>query len=460
MISTTFKCWKVFKADAQNCSCLASMILLGKRSVAVKNHLNYERVCFMFFSGPTSCTQTDCKWLLPSHVANLTYRPLADMDFSSAKKRKKTFDSCLTADSSFPSMCVFSPTGASFTAPSSGSSVSTCKPSTSSALSTASSSKSSTTASPTQSEIDEFYFGLSQCGHKPALLSVVLPYSDSYCTDMSVNGRPLTYLFNKDHIAFTFAELQTMSEAVDVNISENDIELIEMQTRGQNKNKNWFLFRAGRITASKLKDVCVTDISKPSLSLLKAICYPLESAFKSAATEWGIAHEEAALTKYKQSYYDHRDVSVEQCGLVINSDYPFMGASPDGLVSCQCCGNGVVEIKCPYNFRSTDVMEYVSSRESCFTEGPEIQLKKDHRYYYQVQAQMHICEVEYCNFVVCTFPSGVPCIFLTRVNRDGQFWYGCKEKASRFFRVCVLPELLGKAYTRPRTGDSTDVPSS
>ena len=43
----------------------------------------------MLFSGPTSCPRTDCKWLLPSHVTNLT--PLIDINFSSAKKQK-TFD--------------------------------------------------------------------------------------------------------------------------------------------------------------------------------------------------------------------------------------------------------------------------------------------------------------------------------------------------------------------------------
>ena len=281
----------------------------------------------------------------PSHVPNMSYRPFADMDFSSAKKRKKTFDSRLSSGSSASSLD------------------SMCKPSTSSAPA----SKWSASATPTASEIDDFYLKLSQCGHKPALFSLVSPYSDSYVTGMCVNVRPLTSLFKKENITF--------AEAVDLSISENDIELIEMNTCGQSKDKNWFLYRAGRLTASKFKDVCSTNVSKPSVSLLKAICYPIESAFKSAPMEWGIAHEQAALTKYEQSY-GHIDVSVEQCGLIINSDYQFMGASPDALVSCQCCGKGVVEFKCQNNFRCDDVMDYVVSSDSCFT-GHDIQLKKE-----------------------------------------------------------------------------------
>lgn len=82
-------------------------------------------------------------------------------------------------------------------------------------------------------------------------------------------------------------------------MSENDNELIEMKTFGQSRNKNWFLSRASSRTVSKLKDVSYTYVSKRSLHLLQATYYPTTSILKSAATESGIAHEQAALTKYK-----------------------------------------------------------------------------------------------------------------------------------------------------------------
>ena len=34
-----------------------------------------------------------------------------------------------------------------------------------------------------------------------------------------------------------------------------------------------------------------------------------------------------------------------------------MGASPDGIVSCECCGSGVVEIKCPYSCKDKSFLE-------------------------------------------------------------------------------------------------------
>ena len=38
-------------------------------------------------------------------------------------------------------------------------------------------------------------------------------------------------------------------------------------------------------------------------------------------------------------------------GTVISEEYPFLSASPDLQVSCECCGTGLVEIKCPYSIR-------------------------------------------------------------------------------------------------------------
>ena len=47
---------------------------------------------------------------------------------------------------------------------------------------------------------------------------------------------------------------------------------------------------------------------------------------------------------------DHENFMVIQCGLILDPEFPFMGATPDGLVNCKCCDTGVLEIKCHYNY--------------------------------------------------------------------------------------------------------------
>ncbi len=38
---------------------------------------------------------------------------------------------------------------------------------------------------------------------------------------------------------------------------------------------------------------------------------------------------------------------VTECGLFLDIETPYIGASPDGLICCSCCGKGVLEVKCP-----------------------------------------------------------------------------------------------------------------
>jgi hypothetical protein len=64
------------------------------------------------------------------------------------------------------------------------------------------------------------------------------------------------------------------------------------------KSKMWFRFRAGRITASKMKEVCRTHLVKPSESLIKSVCYPGENKFTNAATQWGCDHEKSVINEY------------------------------------------------------------------------------------------------------------------------------------------------------------------
>ena len=61
---------------------------------------------------------------------------------------------------------------------------------------------------------------------------------------------------------------------------------IESQTRSQSKSQNWYELRAGRITASVMKEVSRTNLDIPSLSLIKKICHRVK--FRSIATDWGI----------------------------------------------------------------------------------------------------------------------------------------------------------------------------
>ena len=84
----------------------------------------------------------------------------------------------------------------------------------------------------------------------------------------------------------------------------------------------------------------------------------------------------------------HDEFTFERAGLFINPVFPHLGASPDGFVLCKCCGNGLVEIKCPY---TQDPNEYIDDKFYLQPSGEvKMQLSHTHGYYLQMQGQMSV----------------------------------------------------------------------
>ena len=47
------------------------------------------------------------------------------------------------------------------------------------------------------------------------------------------------------------------------------------------------------------------------------------------------------------------------------SQFTFLAASPDGFMSCRCCGGDVLEIKCPFKYKSLPIPELLSTVTYC-----------------------------------------------------------------------------------------------
>ena len=72
----------------------------------------------------------------------------------------------------------------------------------------------------------------------------------------------------------------------------------------------------------------------------------------------GIENECAAREQFKVVMKaQHSNFSISVSGLVINTQYPHLGACPDAVTMCECCGKGVVELKCPYSARDFTLQE-------------------------------------------------------------------------------------------------------
>ena len=192
--------------------------------------------------------------------------------------------------------------------------------------------------------------------------------------------------------------------------------------------------------------VCHTDVALPSQSLIKGICYPESYQFSSKATDWGCQHKKVARNLYETSMIEvHQDFKVNDSGLHISLDHPFIGASLDGYVSCVCCGEECLEIKCPYSNKDQFIFEAAENKKFCLeTNGSEYCLSRKHPYYCQVQIQLNVCKKDYCDFYVWTEKD----YHIEHIYPDAEFWSTCVRKSSQFLKLCLLPELVGKFYSR------------
>ena len=80
----------------------------------------------------------------------------------------------------------------------------------------------------------------------------------------------------------------------------------------------------------------------------------------------------------------------------------------------------------------------------------EVHLSTSHKYYYQIQGQIALCNVKFCDFV-CWTPKG---IFIERILRDNSFIDRIVPQLQLFFSRYLLPELLTHSL-EPEPGSST-----
>lgn len=357
----------------------------------------------------TACTSLPCSWLPPT-FQDVTYEPISNINFSVTGGATKT------------------------DAP-------------------------SDVKEPSDLEKKTFFMALSKTSGKPAVLSLVSEHCEPYVplVESGKIPRPLTSLFNPDYLSLSYPDLLVKCEDVydSYRVTEEHVKVIEKVTKTQSQSKIWYQQRAGRVTASRLKSALATSVANPSPSLIKSICYPESSKFHSAACRWGCVHEGTARTAYSDKWRKKHDTfNIQESGLVLSPKYPFMGASPDGLIKCKCCGDGVLEIKCPYSCRNKSFSHRMEEKGFFLEESDKgvTELKLTHSYYYQIQMQMKFCNVSYGDFVVWREKE----LFVQRITLDDDFITDALSKAQTFIKIGVLPELIGKYLTKEPTSCLTE----
>lgn len=214
---------------------------------------------------------------------------------------------------------------------------------------------------------------------------------------------------------------------------QNKRTIIEQETQEQAASGIWQYYRTKIITASHFGHICKMRPSTSCASRVRLIVYPQEMQVK--AMQHGIEYEAVARKTIETAL----NISIKRCGLFIDAQIPFLGASPDGLIE----QNGIVEIKCPFAARfltpEDAIATNVSNLRAVYQNEKAEKMKRSHIYYYQMQGQLHITQREYCIFAIWT-PLGLK---MEKIVRDDTFWHeNMEKKLTQFYEQCVLPEII------------------
>jgi putative phage-type endonuclease len=150
----------------------------------------------------------------------------------------------------------------------------------------------------------------------------------------------------------------------------------------EQRTNEWYLFRYNHLTASNAWKTFGTPSSKNELIYEK--CQPMSiekygPSLVESPMSWGHKYEPLTVRLYEHLH----QTQISDFGCIEHSKYPFLAASPDGIVTGNTNYGRMIEIK------------NVVSRE--ITGIP----KKD--YYIQMQLQMEVCDLDECDFVETKF---------------------------------------------------------
>lgn len=222
-----------------------------------------------------------------------------------------------------------------------------------------------------------------------------------------------------------------------LNLSHDHLRLLEEKSVGQSRNTVWIKLRKGRITASNFYRVHTkmnSIRSNPNLScenLLKSLLHPTPldhlSQIQRGRELEASAIDELIITLVAQG---HTNVDVKDCGLFIDSENQYLGASPDGVATCDCCGKTLIEIKCP-TVKFND-LPYLDSIKK---------LKSKSLYYGQVQGQMMVTGVNKTWFFIF-YPDSSSNLQLIKFNDT--FSKKLRQNLVQFYELYMAPKLIFK----------------
>ncbi len=116
-------------------------------------------------------------------------------------------------------------------------------------------------------------------------------------------------------------------------VTRQEAEKIEHQTCEQADSQEWISERRKRLTASTVGSIAKMRATTKKSKRVENLLY---TKFRgNVATRYGTAMKDTARQEYQtyQQQHGHPGLKINDCGLFVSLDNPWLAATPDGLVN-------------------------------------------------------------------------------------------------------------------------------
>ncbi|KAH9637625.1 hypothetical protein HF086_007339 [Spodoptera exigua] len=219
--------------------------------------------------------------------------------------------------------------------------------------------------------------------------------------------------------------------------SDDERRQIEKKTILQRDSSEWLELRRKLLTASNFGKVINRRPTTSVKNFVKNIIYP-KSLSHVPSLKHGIENEGTALEQLEGQL----NTKIEPCGLFIDKNLPFLGATPDGVIG----EDTIVEIKCPITAFKTSIEDAINKRKINFWKKSKdgLVINKKHAWYLQVQGQLRVTGRRKCIFGPTTSMTGESnsvvrlCV---AVRRKLQLYYGKNGEFKQHLFDFTIPDV-------------------
>ena len=177
---------------------------------------------------------------------------------------------------------------------------------------------------------------------------------------------------------------------IDLDKIDKTFSIINSHKNHQQRTNEWYVFRWSHLTASDLAKALGEKGDKSRWDLIHQKSMSLDMYIRQResfslggqpAIQHGVCFEAVAISLYELK----NNLKVKEYGCLPHLYIDYLAASPDGICESRLTNpdyhGRMLEIKCPYSRVITGI--------------PKLE------YYMQVQLQLEVCDLEYCDFLEC-----------------------------------------------------------